>query len=129
MLLLVYCSSRYIVSPCQSLLRPREGAFIIFTLTKYHRIRLNTRRHRCEEDPSYSIVQCMESYVHTKTNCSSPWDLFESELPVCKTFEDFQSLFDAHVLIYNAGAIQFQTETGCLPPCEYDDFQVQESMQ
>ncbi len=48
------------------------------------------------------------------------------QVPECKSFEEFERLYNVHGAIYNSGSPQFQKETGCLPPCEYDDFDVQE---
>ncbi len=43
----------------------------------------------------------------------------------CETFEEFDALFRTHVAIYMMGAPQFQEKTGCLPPCQYDHYEVE----
>ncbi len=63
--------------------RPKLYGFGVYQLTKYRRIRRNTKSHRCVEEPDYNIVQCMEEYVHRMVNCSSPWDLFPSQVGQC----------------------------------------------
>ncbi len=55
-----------------------ETAF--FQLTRTRRIRLNTGRHRCETDPDYRVPRCLEEFVAEKAGCSSPWNVYPSDV-------------------------------------------------
>ena len=46
----------------------------------FHVMRLNTKNHRCNNDPRYSVVRCMESFVQSEAGCASPWDIFPNEV-------------------------------------------------
>ncbi len=42
--------------------------------------------------------------------------------PECETYEEFSRLFDVHLHLNSVGGPQFQKLTRCLPPCQYDRY-------
>lgn len=45
--------------------------------------------------------------------------------PLCESFEQFDLLFETHLGLAFMGAPQYQDWSGCLPPCVYDDHDIQ----
>ncbi len=45
-----------------------------------HVTRLQTEKHRCNDDPDYNIVRCMEEFVADNVSCSSPWDVYPHQV-------------------------------------------------
>ncbi len=49
-----------------SSLRPKEYTVTSFELAVTHVTRMNTRHHKCNEDPGYDVVQCFERCAQEK---------------------------------------------------------------
>ncbi len=52
-----------------------------------------------------------------------PHCLMQGSRP-CSTWDDFNRTYTVHRQLYLSGSPQFVAMTGCLPPCEYDEFEV-----
>ena len=61
-------------------LTPKPYVINLFRVEVTHYVRLNTRSHKCVEDPDYSLLQCFEDYVAEKAKCASPWDVYPKEV-------------------------------------------------
>ncbi len=46
----------------------------------------------------------------------------QASFPDCSTYAQFGSMFSLHLRLFTSGAPQFQNLTGCLPPCQYAEF-------
>lgn len=63
--------------------RPKPFTVNVMEVQATHVVRLNTKNHRCNEDPGYSPVGCMEGFVQRRAGCASPWDITANKVGNC----------------------------------------------
>ncbi|XP_059096265.1 acid-sensing ion channel 5-like [Tigriopus californicus] len=95
-------------------------------VNKKKRTNINYPKGRCQEDPNWDIIRCIEEYIIRKIGCTYPWILRANLDGVknCSTREEFGKLLGVHGAILNTSPSKLPKLTGCPPPCTLNDFAI-----
>lgn len=117
-------------------------------VNKKKRTNINYPKGRCQEDPNWDVIRCVEEYIIRTIGCTYPWIIravshvtlfgFKKAGQIdhlchcqnlegvrnCSTREDFTKLLGAHGTLLNTSPSKLPKLTGCPPPCTLNDFAI-----
>ena len=81
----------------------------------------NHGSQRCDEDPATDVASCITQFIEEQHGCQTTLIKTNKTLPFCDV-EQIYSVDSLTIKISNMDATAVYTLTGCLPPCEYNEF-------
>ena len=75
----------------------------------------------CNEDQATDIASCITQFIEEKYDCQTTLMKTNTTLPFCG-YQQVLSVDEMINLISNMDETAVYALTGCLPPCEYDQF-------
>ena len=116
--------TRELFSACPLFGCPIKKQQVMVSKTTWRNLNSHGSR-RCNEEPSPDVAFCITQFIEEHHGCRTTLMKTNKTLPFCN-LEQIFSVDELTIKISNMDEAAVYTLTGCLPPCEYDEFFLKE---
>ena len=86
---------------------------------------INDERTPCQSTPrTEEINTCIQRHIENEMECQLPWHNEVTSLPRCSASDKYEEFLNSYIRIKSLSEEQISNETGCLPSCQRNEFEV-----